>query len=80
MEKMNIVRAGALYASVEKRRLTLSARKGDRTCEEWEMIEQVYQCEKRLHAMFTEGERSVRLNEMFCQYKMMLVNPPKAQA
>jgi hypothetical protein len=77
---MDIVRAGALYAFAEKRRATLSARRSKRTVEEWDKIEEVYACEKRLHALFCEGERSVKLNEMFNQYKEMLVNPPRPQA
>jgi len=75
-----LVGAAMAYAEAEKRRAIFAGRRGQRTCAEWDAIDRVYRCEKRLHALFCAGERSDMLNRMYNEYIRMLLNPPEPQA
>jgi hypothetical protein len=75
-----LVDAAMAYAEAEKRRAMFAGRRGQRTCAEWDAINRVYRCEKRLHALFCAGERSDMLNRMYNEYIRMLLNPPEPQA
>lgn len=78
--EMGLVDAAMEYAEAERRRVRLLARRGKRTAEEFDAIDRVYRCEKRLHALFCGGERSDMLNRMYNEYIRMLLNPPEPQA
>jgi hypothetical protein len=78
-EETEFMDAAMAYAQAERRRVRLSRRK-EATCEEWDSIDKVHCCEKKLYALFTEGDRSMRMNGMYNQYVKMLVDPPKPQA
>ena len=73
-----LVHAASAYATAEKLRARLSTRKS--SVAEWNAIDRVHRAEKKLYALFTEGDRSMRMGEMFNQYVKLLVDPPKPQA
>ena len=70
--------AATAYAQAEKLRARLSKR--EPSVAEWNAMDGVHRCEKKLYALFSEGDRSVPMNEKYNQYVKMLLNPPKAQA
>ena len=78
--EMELVDAAMAYAEAEKRRAMFAGRRGQRTCAEWDAIDRVYRCEKRLHVLFCAGERSDMLNRMYNAYLKLLLNPPEPQA
>jgi hypothetical protein len=73
-----LVDAARVYAQVEKLRAKLSTRKS--SVGEWNAIDRVHRAEKKLYALFTEGDRSMRMNGMYNQYVKLLINPPEPQA
>jgi hypothetical protein len=73
-----LVDAARVYAQVEKLRAKLSTRKS--SVAEWNAIDGVHRAEKKLYALFTEGDRSMRMNGMYNQYVKLLINPPEPQA
>ena len=78
VKEMELVDAATAYAQVEKLRAKLSKRKS--SVAEWNAIDRVHRTEKKLYALFTEGDRSMRMNGMFNQFVKLLLNPPTPQA
>jgi hypothetical protein len=78
VKEMELVDAATAYAQVEKLRAKLSTRKS--SVAEWNAIDRVHRTEKKLYALFTEGDRSMRMNGMFNQFVKLLLNPPAPQA
>jgi len=77
-EETEFMDAAMAYAKAEKLRARLSKR--EPSVAEWNAMDGVHRCEKKLYALFSEGDRSVPMNEKYNQYVKMLLNPPKAQA
>jgi hypothetical protein len=73
-----MVKAAAAYANAEKYRRTLE--KQESSVFEWNAIEEVYECEKKLVELFRAGETNPRINFWYLEYRKMLVDPPPAQA
>lgn len=80
VREMEFIDAATEYVHAEKRRVIALSKRGKRTCAEFDAIDKVYRCEKRLHALFCEGERSEFLNGLYNQYLRMILNPPEPQA
>jgi hypothetical protein len=78
VKEMELVDAAMAYAQAEKLRARLSKLKA--SVAEWNAIDGVHRAEKKLYALFTEGDRSMRMNGMYNQYVKMLVDPPKPHA
>lgn len=78
VKEMELVDAATAYAQVEKLRAKLSKRKS--SVAEWNAMDRVHRTEKKLYALFTEGDRSMRMNGMFNQFVKLLLNPPEPQA
>jgi hypothetical protein len=80
VREMEFIDAATEYVHAEKRRIVALSKRGKRTCAEFDAIDKVYRCEKRLHALFCKGERSDSLNGMYNAYLKLLLNPPEPQA
>jgi hypothetical protein len=77
-EETEFMEAAMAYAEAERRRVRLS--KMEASVAEWNAMDGVHRAEKKLYALFTEGDRSVRMNMMYNEYVRMLLNPPEPQA
>jgi hypothetical protein len=77
VEEQEFMDAAMKYAVAERLRSKLSRKA---STAEWNAIDRVHRAEKKLYALFVEGDRSIRMNGMYNQYLKLLVDPPEPQA
>lgn len=80
VREIEFLDAATEYVHAEKRRVVALSKRGKRTYAEFDAIDKVYRCEKRLHALFCKGERGEFLNGLYIQYLKLLLNPTEPQA